>query len=138
MADDYDVGYGKPPKHTRFSKGQSGNLRGRPKVSPNLQTEMKRLVAAKTKIKFDGVIQTVPRTRALCLTLIQLALRGSVRAFAEIVRIIGPEIADELKATAAGLTSADVDIVRRALAREEAAVAGAASSAAIDPPTKID
>ena len=134
MADDYDVGYGKPPKHTRFSKGQSGNLRGRPKVSPNLQTEMKRLVAAKTKIKFDGVIQTVPRTRALCLTLIQLALRGSVRAFA----IIGPEIADELKATAAGLTSADVDIVRRALAREEAAVAGAASSAAIDPPTKID
>ena len=97
MADDYDVGYGKPPKHTRFSKGQSGNSRGRPKVSPNLQTEMKRLVAAKTKIKFDGVIQTVPRNRALCLTLIQLALRGSVRAFAEIVRIIGPEIADELK-----------------------------------------
>ena len=22
---DYEVGYGKPPRHTRFQKGQSGN-----------------------------------------------------------------------------------------------------------------
>ena len=28
---DYEVGYGKPPKHTRFKKGQSGNPKGRPK-----------------------------------------------------------------------------------------------------------
>lgn len=27
----YSVGYGKPPKHTRFVKGQSGNPRGRPR-----------------------------------------------------------------------------------------------------------
>ncbi len=27
----YEVGYGKPPKHTRFVKGQSGNPRGRPR-----------------------------------------------------------------------------------------------------------
>lgn len=27
----YAVGYGKPPVHTRFAKGQSGNPGGRPK-----------------------------------------------------------------------------------------------------------
>ena len=27
----YEVGYGKPPKHTQFKKGQSGNPKGRPK-----------------------------------------------------------------------------------------------------------
>jgi hypothetical protein len=27
---DYEVGYGKPPRHTRFKSGQSGNPRGRP------------------------------------------------------------------------------------------------------------
>ena len=27
----YTVGYGKPPKHTRFPKGRSGNPKGRPK-----------------------------------------------------------------------------------------------------------
>ena len=46
MADDYEVGFGKPPKHTRFRKGQSGNLLGRPKGSTNVQAEMKRLLVA--------------------------------------------------------------------------------------------
>lgn len=33
---DYEVGYGKPPKNTRFKKGQSGNPKGRPrKKEPN-------------------------------------------------------------------------------------------------------
>ena len=57
MADDYEVGYGKPPKHTRFRKGQSGNFLGRPKGSTNVQTEMKRLLVAKTKIKVNGAIR---------------------------------------------------------------------------------
>ena len=35
---DYDVGYGKPPRHTRFQKGQSGNPRGRSCRSKNLKT----------------------------------------------------------------------------------------------------
>jgi hypothetical protein len=30
---DYPVGYKKPPRHTQFKPGQSGNPRGRPKQS---------------------------------------------------------------------------------------------------------
>lgn len=32
---DYNVGYGKPPKETRFKPGKSGNPRGRPKGAKN-------------------------------------------------------------------------------------------------------
>src|SRR6266446_3499787 len=35
---DYEVGYGKPPLHTRFKKGQSGNPRRRPRGAKNLTT----------------------------------------------------------------------------------------------------
>ena len=29
--DDYEVGYGRPPKSGQFKKGQSGNPKGRPR-----------------------------------------------------------------------------------------------------------
>src|SRR2546423_15574968 len=35
---DHKVGYRKPPRHTRFTKGQSGNPRGRPPGAKNLKT----------------------------------------------------------------------------------------------------
>lgn len=35
---DYEVGYGKPPQHTRFAPGQSGNRKGRPKKQMELRT----------------------------------------------------------------------------------------------------
>jgi hypothetical protein len=40
MADDndYTIGFQKPPKNTRFAKGQSGNPLGRPKGSHNATT----------------------------------------------------------------------------------------------------
>ena len=37
---DYDVGYRKPPKHSRFKKGESGNPRGRPKRPKHAVPEM--------------------------------------------------------------------------------------------------
>ena len=35
---DYPVGYGEPPPHTRFVKGQSGNPRGRSPGAKNMKT----------------------------------------------------------------------------------------------------
>ena len=48
---DYEVGRGKPPVHTRFKKGQSGNPRGpRPKNLPALLIEaLKRSLAQESE-----------------------------------------------------------------------------------------
>jgi hypothetical protein len=36
--EDYEVGYGRPPRHTYFAKGQSSNPRGRPCGAKNFTT----------------------------------------------------------------------------------------------------
>jgi Family of unknown function (DUF5681) len=45
---DYQVGYGKPPQHTRFKKGESGNPAGRPRHAQRqvrrAQVSMKQIV----------------------------------------------------------------------------------------------
>lgn len=43
---DYDVGYGKPPKHTRWPKGKSGNPGGREKGHKGLKTDLEAAVNA--------------------------------------------------------------------------------------------
>lgn len=40
----YEVGKGKPPKETRFKKGQSGNLSGRPQGVRNTKTLLRELL----------------------------------------------------------------------------------------------
>ena len=45
--DDYEVGYGKTPLHTRFPKGVSGNPKGRPKGVRNFQTELREELGTK-------------------------------------------------------------------------------------------
>jgi hypothetical protein len=38
--DDFEVGYKKPPKHSQFKPGQSGNRKGKPKKNTTLQEEV--------------------------------------------------------------------------------------------------
>jgi hypothetical protein len=40
MSTDDEVGYGKPPGHSRFKKGQSGNPKGRLSGTRNLKSDL--------------------------------------------------------------------------------------------------
>jgi hypothetical protein len=77
---DYEVGYGKPPKHTRFKPGQSGNPRGRPKGTKNLKTDLMEELGEKILIREGDHARQVSKQRALVKALLTRALKGDVRA----------------------------------------------------------
>ena len=51
---DYKVGYKKPPLHTRFQKGRSGNPRGRPPGSKNFSTLLNNALNEPVVVTEDG------------------------------------------------------------------------------------
>ena len=50
----YEVGYRKPPQHTQFRPGESGNPAGRRKGVRNLATDVKRILKVPVKVKENG------------------------------------------------------------------------------------
>lgn len=80
MGKDFEVGYGKPPKHTRFKKGSSGNPKGRPKGARNLKTELEEEFFEKIPVKEDGKASKVSKQRAMIKKLMAKAVAGDIRA----------------------------------------------------------
>lgn len=67
---DYQVGYGKPPRHTRFRKGQSGNPRGRPPGSKNLATIVGEALEQKVVVNDNGRRRKISKREAMITQLV--------------------------------------------------------------------
>ena len=75
---DFQIGYGKPPKQTRFKPGQSGNPRGRPSGTRNLKTDLAEELAERIAISEGGRRQAVSKQRGMLKQLMAKALKGDV------------------------------------------------------------
>lgn len=97
MTKDYEVGYRKPPKHTRFKKGQSGNPKGRPKGHKNISTIMKDLMDRPVTIKQNGQERRVPFSEAFVHRLAGRSLDGSPRDMIALMKAIHDYMPEVLK-----------------------------------------
>jgi hypothetical protein len=75
-----EVGYKKPPKATRFKKGQSGNPKGRPKGKSNMAVVIRRTLQAKVVINENGLRREVDKFEAAMMQLANKAAGGDLRA----------------------------------------------------------
>ncbi|MEM8581270.1 MAG: DUF5681 domain-containing protein [Pseudomonadota bacterium] len=77
---DYDVGYGKPPKSGQFKNGQFGNPKGRPKGAKGFTASLKREMEAPISIQEKGQKLSVSKAAAAAKRLMNKALEGDITA----------------------------------------------------------
>lgn len=81
------IGYGKPPIHSRFKKGVSGNPTGRPKREPGVQNAICRLLDQPISKQKNLDTEKLKGAEALAISLLRSALRGSAKHAGLILKI---------------------------------------------------
>jgi hypothetical protein len=77
---DYEVGYRKPPKGSRFRTGQSGNPKGRPKRQLNVRADIEAAFSEMVPIKENGQVTYVSYPVAAMKALFAQVVKGNPRA----------------------------------------------------------
>ncbi len=82
------VGYGKPPRHAQFAKGQSGNPKGRPKGSQSLSTHLKNALEETVIVNENGRRTKMSKLNAATKQLVNKAAAGDPRATKLLIELI--------------------------------------------------
>ncbi len=88
MSGNYEVGYCKPPKHTQFKRGRSGNPKGRPEGARNLKTDLLEELGEQILVCEGSRELRVSKQRAMLKTLTAKALKGDTRAAALVLNMV--------------------------------------------------
>jgi Family of unknown function (DUF5681) len=115
---DYEVGYGKPPPHTRFVKGQSGNPRGRLPGAQNMKTLLTQVLNELVVVTDHGGRRKVSKRQAIVTQIVNRAAKPDFKAIPillgmlrDIERDSDPQPAEPT------FTEADQQIIARIKAR---------------------
>jgi hypothetical protein len=87
-----EVGYGKPPLHSRFRPGQSGNPRGRPKGTKNLETDLAEELAERVQVTENGRLLKISKQRLMVKALTTKAIKGDANAAKIVLNLIAQTI----------------------------------------------
>jgi hypothetical protein len=87
-ADDEPVGYGRPPKHSQWKKGQSGNPDGRRKGTRNVSAIVSAAAAERVTVTIHGQRRTLTKFEAAAMQLANQAASGELKAIKQMVDLL--------------------------------------------------
>jgi len=115
----YEVGYARPPKHSQFKPGQSGNPAGRPKGSVNLATVLEQMLREKVVINEGGIRKTITKREAAMKQLANQAAAGDLAAIKFLWLMIGygEQASTDSQRETAGLAESDRKVMQTLMTR---------------------
>ncbi len=116
---DYEIGYKRPPLHTRVQKGRSGNPRGRPRGSKNLAGLLAAALNQPVVVVDNGQRRTMTKRDLVLVQLVNRSAKADLRAtkiLIDILQDVERRAAPVVETTAVS-TAADREIVERLIAR---------------------
>lgn len=84
---EHQIGYKRPPVHTRFPEGHSGNRRGRPRGSKNWKTSFLEALATKVTLNENGRRRRLSKQEAMFAQLANRAAQGDPKATQSVLRL---------------------------------------------------
>jgi hypothetical protein len=78
--EDHQIGYGKPPRHSQFVKGQSGNPRGRPPGAKNLKTLLSKALNERVVVTDQGGRRKISKLEVIITQLVNRSAKGDAKA----------------------------------------------------------
>jgi hypothetical protein len=84
---DYEVGDRRPPQHSRFKPGVSGNPKGRPKGSVNLRTRVTQQLRQTVTVTRNGRPVKMRKADLIALQIVDTAAKGDLKAAVLVVRL---------------------------------------------------
>lgn len=139
--DGYEVGYKKPPKHTRWKKGESGNGRGRPKKRVKLsdfETAFEGALNTVINVSENGTVRQIKKLNALATQTVNKALKGNHQATNLVLSIFARRAAAGSEDTPLGLTSDEFKAELEAAFQEMATKSTTKPEEPIEKATKQD
>ena len=82
----YEIGYCKPPKHSRFKPGQSGNPQGRPRGQRNFGTAVRDAANRKITMREGERTRNVSKMDGIIEVTLNKALQGDFKAVAAFIQ----------------------------------------------------
>jgi hypothetical protein len=115
---DYEVGYGRPPQHTRFKRGQSGNPKGRPRESKNLPTLLTEALNQRVIVAENDGRRRITKREAIITQLVNRSAKADLRAIKILLDILQEiERRTEPEASESSFGSADKKVIEQLKAR---------------------
>ena len=111
---DYKVGYKKPPEHTRFRKGQSGNKHGRPKEEEKyFHHHLEKILERKVKIMRNGKSCQITMEEMISEIILNKAAKGDRKCMDIVLKVVDQREKKKAEKPFSAVTEDDREMVNR-------------------------